>query len=137
MWRHLFAVGPVLFFISIVIGLARGPGGGPTRSEIQKQTRSAQHKEWDNAVALGPVIWCEISAIFFLFDSIRRKYRGSRAVAVALAVVGLLTLGWVSLVYYVIWGRHPIEPATEVYGTGFCGMPGCHRGPGRAQFNVA
>jgi hypothetical protein len=75
---------------------------------------------WDKALPDAQLIWGEGAAIFFLVDCLRRKYRGDRAAALAFALLGLISGGIGSLVYYAFWGYRPLKPAEDVFGGTFC-----------------
>lgn len=58
-----------------------------------------------------------IAAFYFAVDSLRREYRENRELAVAVAMVGVLSIGFVTVVYYLIWGWRPLQAE---FGHEFC-----------------
>lgn len=61
--------------------------------------------------------------LYFAIDACRRHYTESKLFVIALAILGAIFFGSLSLVYYAIWGRMPLEPASVVFGKAFC--PAC------------
>jgi hypothetical protein len=78
-----------------------------TRDSIALQRRS-EKAHGDIAVALLGV--GALGAIFLLVDACMRRYETPRGMPIALAVMGLLTFGATSLIYYALWGWHPTYP---------------------------
>ena len=72
---------------------------------------------WSIFVVLAIVPCC---SLLFTIDAIRRTYSDHQGHAIGLAIGGFFTLGLSSLVYYLLWGRHPLRPAAEIYGSAFC-----------------
>jgi hypothetical protein len=68
---------------------------------------------------LGPLILAEVGALVLMIDAMLRKYSSPKALPIAIAVLGLLTLGMSSIVYYLAWGRFPADVETNV-ATQFC-----------------
>jgi hypothetical protein len=137
--RHFFALGAVFLLFSTIFGIVRGTGA---YSRQPPALAPAHHSpsSLDKAMTLAPLVWGYGAGVFFLVDAIRRKYRGSRSIALALTVVGLLSAGLTSLIYYAIWGHRPIEDASDVFGIAFC--PRClqltedREAPGSMVHNV-
>jgi len=88
----------------------------PTPVKSSTKTNPALVK----AAAAIPLAILTVGSIYFAIDAMRRTYRGHNTVAIAIAILGLLSFGLSSLVYYAIWGRFPLRPETQVFSTGFC-----------------
>lgn len=50
-----------------------------------------------------------VAAVYFAVDSVRREYLENRELAIAVAMIGVLTFGFLTVVYYVVWGWRPPE----------------------------
>jgi hypothetical protein len=127
MWRHFFAAIPATMILVVIIGFARRPStsySGPLTEAERRGEKPAAFTPPSDASKLTLdvlLVLCVASAIFFFIDSIRRTYRSSNTIAIALAFMGLITFGAFSLIYYLIWGRERLRPAEELYGDGvFC-----------------
>lgn len=107
--RHLLAIGPALLLAMFIIG----------HDTIAKAI-PGYSSDLSQSVRYLLLAWGLLAAVYFLIDAFRRQYRGSRTVAYALAIVGLISFGLTSLLYYAIWGRQPIDHATDIYGHEFC-----------------
>jgi hypothetical protein len=124
-----FVLGPFVLLLLFLFGPIlhandkRVPMRRPT---AQSRGEAASKEQWTVVATYVVMGWCELAAAFFMVDAIRRKYRGSRPVALAVAAMGLLSLGMTSVVYYVIWGRLPLVPREQIYGQGLC--PECMAG---------
>ena len=125
MWRHLFAAIPAAMLL-VAVARTASPDTSYNRpltaAERQgltvRQPAKSPATEWGVKIALG---LCAASAVYFFVDAIRREITTGKTTALAIAFVGMLTFGFVSLLYYAIWGRHPLRPAADVYGDGrFC-----------------
>lgn len=68
---------------------------------------------------LGPLILAEIGAFVLIIDAMMRRYPSRRKLAIALAVLGPLTMGITSAVYYLRWGWYMVELAADE-GSGLC-----------------
>lgn len=125
MWRHLFAAVPAAMLLIAIARIASPDTSynrpltaaerqGLTLRKVDKSPAEA----WGVKIVLG---LCAASGVYFFVDSIRREITTGKTTALAIAFVGILSFGFVSLVYYAIWGRHPLRPAADVYGNGqFC-----------------
>ena len=56
-------------------------------------------------------------AIYFAIDSMRREYKESRELPIALAIAGVFTFGLLTIPYYLIWGWRPLSVR---FGSEFC-----------------
>jgi hypothetical protein len=130
MWRHLIAAVPAVVLLIIMFKAVTRPAPSYSQPLTEAERRGlTAPKATDKAAdkSTEELVWktvfglCVASAAFFFVDSMLRQYRTGKTTAIALAVMGLITFGLFSLVYYAIWGRHPLKPAVELYGDGrFC-----------------
>jgi hypothetical protein len=58
-----------------------------------------------------------VSVIYFIIDAFLRKYYENRALPIALAIMGLISFGFFTLIYFLYWGwrNRDIE-----FGSDFC-----------------
>jgi hypothetical protein len=81
----------------------------PARFEAQHRIEAAA-----KTYTLGAMIAAELGAILLLVDAFRREYDAPRGWPIAIAVVGLITFGIMSLLYFAIWGWEPAKRATPL-----------------------
>jgi hypothetical protein len=120
MWRHIFALGPLIMIGMVVFSAMNDGGAQPIRYGHHADFAVSQRAARDRLVTAAAPIPGELSAIFFVIDCFRRKYHGNRVPAAVLALSGLLTLGLTSLLYYLFWGYRPLKGRDQVYGDQFC-----------------
>jgi hypothetical protein len=119
-WRHFFGLGAAISSLVLVLHVV---SLSAEFSEPKRHTYPVQKSHLtvlDRGMDGLPTLWGEAAAVFFMVDAVRRKYRGSRATALAFAVFGLISVGIGSLVYYAIWGNQPLESAAGVFSLGLC-----------------
>jgi hypothetical protein len=70
-----------------------------------------QHEIEDSTkpLIMGAMIAAELGALLLLIDALRRDYDAPRGWPIAIAVVGLMTFGIMSLLYFAIWGWEPAK----------------------------
>ena len=111
--KSLAAGAIVLFNTWFWSGVFAFSGPGRHRYPIHPTAMPA----WSVFALLAIVPCC---SLVLTIDAIRRTYSDHQGHAIGLAIGGFFSLGLSALLYYLLWGRHPLRPAAEVYGTAFC-----------------
>ena len=112
----LIVAGPILLAL---ITPARPVRTEPLRTsggKIDRVVHSSNAQIYaDIGLALGLT-----GAIILLIDAFKRQYESPKALPIGFALVGLLTFGLTSLIYYVIWGWAPGRPSGDPAASQFC-----------------
>ena len=86
---------------------ARKPPGEMTRAQLRAM--NAPPTQAETLRALIPTMLAELGAIVLVVDAFRREYDNPKALPVAVALAGLISIGLTSIVYYAIWGWLPTK----------------------------
>jgi len=82
-WRHFFGLGAAISSLVLVLHVV---SLSAEFSEPKRHTYPVQKSHLtvlDRGMDGLPTLWGEAAAVFFMVDAVRRKYRGSRATALA------------------------------------------------------
>ena len=122
MLRHVIATSLLLLYGFVFIDTVLKSPREVNRRPLPTSIRAVKPKP--NPLApIAPYLSISIlsiGALYFLIDAFRRPFRGDRTTALAIAILGVISFGLFSLVYYAIWGRHPLHKRDEIYSTAFC-----------------
>ncbi len=95
------------------------PTRGMTTAELR--SRLAQQRQRPNSMlAVVPIALSSMGSLLLLVDAFRRSYEGPKALPVATALTGVISLGLLSIVYYGVWGWLPTRDEGD-RATDFCG----------------
>jgi hypothetical protein len=83
------------------------------RTPLTSARFQRQHEIEDSSkpLVMGSMITAELGALLFLVDAFRREYDSPRGWPLAIAILGLMTFGISSLLYFAIWGWEPAKRA--------------------------
>lgn len=87
-----------------------------TRAQLQAQL---QPRPYATTLALAPLGLALLGAVVMVIDAFRRDYDSPSAFALALALMGFITVGATSAIYYILWGWMPTKRDPNVRTT-FC-----------------
>jgi len=79
----------------------------------------ANRSTFEQVPTILPLVLAQLGVIILLVDAFRREYDGPSAWPIAIAIVGVLTWGLMSIVYYLIWGWMPTKQE-RVRANDFC-----------------
>ena len=129
MWQNLKLLAFLLClwpFIAVTGRLMTAPiTHESTRHMSAAELKASLHQTNSSSGSLIPIILSFAASILFLADAVRREYDGPSAWPIAIAVMGVLTIGLTSALYYVLWGWRPTREAGGRSAT-FC-QPCCQQ----------
>jgi hypothetical protein len=97
---------------------ARKPPSEITRADLRAMRRPPTDAEkWR---AMIPIVLAELGAVVLVVDAFLREYDNPKALPVAIAMAGLISIGLTSIIYYAIWGWLPTK-RERALAERFCG----------------
>ena len=103
--------------------------GGPFRAPIRVVPHRSPHSPHApqpsmnpsvrTALSLTPVVLGLVGSLVLLVDAVTRRYETPKALPVAAAIIGVMSLGMGSVFYYLIWGVKA-PPADTADATALC-----------------